>query len=325
MLCFCRPGTSDCNIHEEGYEKALQLYLEALAIDPDYPPAWEGLAEMYVFQALYGFRPVNEGYRLAREAINKALAIDPDFGVGVAGLGWVAVLYDHDSAAAAKHFERALMLSPTDLDVISGVAYLAESMGRLDIAIAFKEYAVARDPMGPVGHFELAATYLDAGRLDDALASIHIGLSLRPGKLRGQGKLGMALLLKGNAQAALEVFEQQIFAPHRLSSLAIAHYVLAHQDQSEAFLSELIENYAEGSSYQIAGVYAWRGENGRAFEWLERALQNDDTGLSSVRSYYVFKNLHDDPRWQPFLAKIGKSDAQLAEISFDVRLPKLNK
>ncbi len=101
--------------------------------------------------------------------------------------------------------------------------------------------------------------------------------------------------------------------------------MLAHQDQSEAYLSELIENHAEEASFQIAGVYAWRGENGRAFEWLERALQNDDTGLSSVRSYYVFKNLHDDPRWQPFLAKIGKSDDQLAAISFDVRLPKLNE
>ncbi len=179
---------------EEGYEKALQLYLEALAIDPDYPPAWEGLAEMYVFQVFYGVRPISEGYRLAREAINKSLAIDPEFGVGVAGLGWIAVLYDHDSAVAAKHFERALILSPTDLDVISGVAYLAESMGRLDTAIAFKEYAIARDPMGPVGHLELATTYLDAGRAEDAIASIHIALSLRPGDLRAQGTLGMALL-----------------------------------------------------------------------------------------------------------------------------------
>ena len=306
---------------KESFEKALPLYLEALAIDPDYPPAWEGLAEMYVIQAAYGFRPVNEGYRLAREAINKALAIDPQFGVGVAGLGWIAVLYDHDMTAAAKHFERALLLSPTDLDVISGVAYLAESMGRLDSAIAFKEYAVARDPMGPVSHLGLASTYLDAGRLDDALASVRVGLTLRPGNIGAQGKLGMALLLKGDGQAALEAIEQETHEVSRLANLAIAQYALEHQDQSEVYLSDLIENHAKEASFQVAGVYAWRGENDRAFEWLEKALENEDTGLAGVLTFYWFKNLHDDPRWQPFLARIGRSDAQLATIKFEVPLP----
>ena len=102
------------------------------------------------------------------------------FGVGVAGLGWIAILYDYDIAAGARHFERAMALDPTNLDIISGGAYLAESIGRLDTAIAFKEYAVARDPVGPVGHFELASAYLKAGRFENALASARIGLTLRP-------------------------------------------------------------------------------------------------------------------------------------------------
>ena len=305
----------------DAYEKAQQLYQEALGIDPDYPPAWEGLAEIYVFQVFLGLRPVDEGYRLAREAINKALAIDPQFGVGVAGLGWIAILYDHDTAAAARLFKRAYVLNPTNLDVISGVSYLAESIGHLDTAIAFDEYAVARDPMGPVGHFELAATYLDNGRPEDAEASIRIGLTLRPGHIGAHYKLGMALLLQGDTQAALESIEHEAFDIYRLTGLAATHYELSHQDKSDEYLKELIENHATQASYQVAGVYAWRAEQDRAFEWLEKALQNDDQGLSLIVSNYWFRNLHEDPRWQPFLAKIGKSDAQLAEVVFDVRLP----
>jgi TolB-like protein/Tfp pilus assembly protein PilF len=312
---FRLQGTADA------YEKAQQLYQEALGIDPDYPPAWEGLAEIYVFQALYGFRPVDESYRLAREAINKALAIDPQFGVGVAGLGWIAILYDHDTAAAARHFERAYMLNPTDLDVISGVAYLAESIGRMDAAIAFKEYAVARDPMGPVGHLDLAGIYLDAGRLEDAEVSIRIGLTLRPEHVGAHYRLGMASLLKGDALAALEAIEQETFDVYRLTLLAAAHYELSHQHESDGYLNDLIDNHATEAAYQVAGVYAWRAENDRAFEWLDKALQNNDQGLSAIVSNFWLKNLHDDSRWQPFLAKIGKSDVQLAAIKFDVRLP----
>ncbi len=306
----------------EAYEKALQVYQQALAIDPGYPPAWEGLAEMYVFQAAFGLRPVDESYRHAREAIDRALAIDPEFAVGVAGLGWIAILYDHDMAASARHFERAMMLDPTDLDVISGVAYLAEAIGHLDTAVAFKEYAVARDPAGPVGHVELGAAYLKVGRPDDAATSVRIGLTLHPGQLGAWYVLGAALLAKGEIQAGLEAMEQETSETFRLSGLAYAYHELGQQDESDKFLAELIEKHAKEASREVAAVFTWRGDKDHAFEWLERARENNEMGLANVSSHYSFRNLHDDPRWQPFLAKMGQSDVQLAAIDFDVRLPK---
>jgi len=306
----------------DAYEKALQLYQLALAIDPDYPPALEGLAEMYVYQGLFGLLPVDEASQHAREAIDRALAIDPDFGVGVAGLGWIAILYDHDMAASARHFERALMLDPTDLDIIDGVAYLAEAIGRLDTAVAFKEYAVARDPAGPVGHFDLGVAYLKVGRPDDAATNVRTALALHPGHFGAWHVLGLALLANGETQAAVEAIEQETIETYRLSGLAFAHYELGQQDESDRFLAELIEKHAKEASLEVASVFAWRGDNNHAFEWLERSLENDETALANIASHYTFRNLHDDPRWQPFLAKIGQSDTQLAAIKFDVRLPK---
>ncbi|TDJ34322.1 MAG: tetratricopeptide repeat protein [Gammaproteobacteria bacterium] len=305
----------------QAYEKALQLYQQALAIDPDYPPALEGLAEMYVFQGLVGMLPVDEASRHAREAIDRALAIDPQFAVGVAGLGWIAVLYDHDMPAAARHFERAMMLDPTDLDIISGVAYLAESLGRLDIAIAFKEYAVARDPAGPVGHFELALAYLKVGRMDDAAASVRIALTLHPEHMGAWQLLGLALLAKGKTRAALKAMEQEAIEMYRLSGLAIAYHDLGQKNESDKFLAELIEEHAEDGSAEVASVFAWRGDNDDAFAWLEKARENNETSFANVASHYTFRTLHDDPRWQPFLAKMGQSDAQLAAIEFNVKLP----
>jgi TolB-like protein/Tfp pilus assembly protein PilF len=306
----------------EAYVKALHLYQESLAIDPDYPPALEGLAEMYVYHGLFGLLPVGEASRLARQTIDRAIAIDPDFAVGVAGLGWIAILYDHDMATAARHFERALMLDPTDLDIIDGVAYVAEAIGRLDTALAFREYAVARDPAGPVGHFDLGLIYLKLGRPDDAATNVRTALALHPEHFGAWAVLGLALLANGETQAAVEAIEQETIEMYRLSGLAFAHYELGQQDESDKFLAELIEKHAKKASTEVASVFAWRGDNDNAFKWLEKALENDETALSNVASHYTFRNLHDDPRWQPFLAKLGQSDVQLAAIDFDVRLPK---
>jgi tetratricopeptide (TPR) repeat protein len=270
---------------------------------------------------MVGTRSADEGFRLAREAINKALAIDPNFGVAVAGLGWLAIFYDQDLSAAARHFERAMMLDPTNLDVIQGVAYLARALNRLDTAIAFQEYAVARDPMGPGGHFDLAGSYRRADRLEEAIEALQIGLSLRPDQVGGWFQLGIALLLTGRYEEAMEALEQESHESYRLIGLALLYDELGRRDESDGSLNELIEKHASAASFNIASIYAQRGDNDRAFEWLEKALEYNDLGLLNLGSSLWFTNLYDDPRWQPLLAKTGKSEAQLAAIEFNVAPP----
>jgi hypothetical protein len=74
-------------------------------------------------------------------------------------------------------------------------------------------------------------------------------------------------------------------------------------------------------SGQIAGVFAYRGEADSAFAWLDRALEYGDAGLNEITVEPLFANIHDDPRWLPFLESIGKSPEQLAAIHFEVPLP----
>lgn len=303
------------------FENAIELYQEALAIDPDYPPAWEGLAEAYVYQALYGFRPIDEAFTLAREGINNALAIDPQFGAGVAGLGWIAVFYEQDTAAAARYFKRAYELDPTDLEIISGVAFLAESIGQVDTAIAFREYAVSRDPMGPVGHVELAYSYIIAGRYEDAIENARDGLALQPDHLGARTMLGLAMTLNGDVSAGLAEIEQEPSEVSRLDGLALAHAIRGDLAESRTYLQMLVDNHADEAAFNIAGVYAMHGDNDAAFEWLDKARLNRDPGLSLIAVRIWLRNMRDDPRWQPFLASLGKSDEQLAEIEFDVELP----
>ena len=82
-------------------------------MDPAYAAAWNGLATNYINQAADALRSSDEGYGLAREAAEKALAIDPEYAPAYDNLGWISMSYEHDLAAAAARYQRALDLDPT--------------------------------------------------------------------------------------------------------------------------------------------------------------------------------------------------------------------
>jgi TolB-like protein/Flp pilus assembly protein TadD len=307
----------------ESVEQSIALYEQALEIEPDYAAAWAGLARNYTFQVSFVLGPIDEGIRLAREAANRALAIDPEYAQAYAELGQIAAVYDGDLATAAQHLERALALEPTNPDIIGAAAGLVRKLGRLDEAIALREYAVARDPVNPTGHFGLGWYYVENGRPDEAVASFRTLLSLSPGRIGTQESIGTALLYMGEPEAALSAMQQESEEGFRLIGLARAYHALGQASESDVALAKLIEieENEPGWAYNIAYVLAYRGEADRAFEWLDTAVEYNDSGLSLIPGSIQFANLHDDPRWLPFLESIGKSPEQLAAIEFEVQLP----
>ena len=80
---------------------------------------------------------------------------------------------------------------------------------------------------------------------------------------------------------------------------------MQHPAESERALAALIEEFHQDAAYQVAQVFAWRNEKDRAFEWLERAYVQRDPGIAEYTPDPILANLHDDPRWPPFVKKMG--------------------
>ncbi len=99
--------------------------------------------------------------------------------------------------------------------------------------------------------------------------------------------------------------KQETTDAFRLAGTAVAQHALHDAGASNAALLELIEKYAAVRAFQIAQVYAFRGEFDDAFHWLERAYDNRDRTLPGILLQPLLANLHDDPRWEPFLDKMG--------------------
>ena len=131
------------------------------------------------------------------------------------------------------------------------------------------------------------------------------------------------MLLKGDAPAALAEIEQEKSEVWRLIGLPMAYHALGRKTESDAALATLIaKDETWTGPYNIAYVYAFRGDADKAFEWLDKAVQYQDPGLSQIVGENLFDNIHSDPRWLPFLRKIGRAPEQLAKIQFKVTLPR---
>ncbi len=305
----------------ESFQQSDALYRKVLAIDPRYAPAWGKLAMNIANEAGQGLLPNKEGFTQAREAAMKALAIDPEYAPAHANLGWIAMYGDNDVAGGAQHFKRALALDPMDLKVLSNSATLLSSLGRLDEALALEEALVRRDPVNVDTLFDLGLYQRMAGRLDTAITSFRTVLSLSPGNGGAHTQIGTALLLKGDAQGALAEIEQETSDSWKMYGLPMAYHALGRKDDSDTALTALIAKYEKEGPYNIAYVYAYRGEADKAFEWLDKAIEYGDPGLGEIATENLFEKIHADPRWLPFLRKIGKAPEQLAKIDFRVTLP----
>ncbi|UCC15183.1 MAG: tetratricopeptide repeat protein [Gammaproteobacteria bacterium] len=303
----------------ESYEKAVALFEQALAIVPDYAAAWTGLGEVYAIQSGSGLRPREEGFRLADEAAEKALAIAPDYAPVHALLAFLANSRN-DPISAARHYERALELEPTNVEILIQAAVKLRELGRLDESIRILDYVVARDPVNPSGFTSQATLYLYTGRLDEAIASYRKALSLSPGVGQAHSLIGYALLLKGEPEAGLAEIEKDP-SVWRLIGLPMAYHALGQTAESDAALAELIEKWEQDAAYNIAYVFAYRGETDLAFEWLDKAVLYNDPGLIDIATTPEFDNIHGDPRWLPFLESIGMAPEQLAAIEFEVAIP----
>lgn len=285
-----------------GFDQAIEALESAIAIDPGFGPAWSTLGAVYWGQANHGLVEYQEGIRRARAASEKALALDPDLAEPMSLLAMLDLIENRSVASAMQHIDRALQLEPHNQRVLARAARMAIWRGRPDDAIRYGQQALKSDPLSPNAHAGLSLTYYHAGRLDESEAMRRKVLALSPGWLTGYLYLGRILLARNEPRAALAAMQQETGLVYRYCGLALAHHALGDSAESDAALAELKKLGCNDSAYQVAQVYAYRGEIDAAFEWLEQAADNHDSGLIDLALDPLLRNLHADPRWDRFLA-----------------------
>jgi len=292
----------------EGTAKAIEYYGQALEIDPAYALGWAGLSRGCANRALFSWDTIAEGFRKARAAADRALDLEPDLPEGHHALGTIRMSHDWDWKGADASFRRALELAPGNAEFLRGMGTLAGHLGRLEEAVALLRRGVVLDPLSVHAHRSLGRMCFFASRLEEAEAAIRKALELNPQAGLCHWMLGQIHLAQGQLDEALEAFRSEPHHAMRLLGMALAHHARGRRVESDAALGQLIDQDASGSPFQIAEAYAYRAEPDLAFEWLERAYVERSPSFSVAKVTPLLNNVHGDPRWPPFLEKMGLAD-----------------
>jgi len=289
----------------EDMERAVSLYRQALELDPSYASAWAALAEAGWVLADEGYRDASAAARESMESAQKALSLDPQLALAHSMMGNVQFSYYWDWPAADASFRKALACDPNDMGATFRSGFLAMGLGQVDEAVGLFRRAVTLSPINPSAHEWLGHAYLVSNRLDDAEKEIRTALELSPELSQGWYRLGFVLLEKGTAKAALEAMQKERAANWRLPGLALAWHALGRRTESDAALKAATDKYADTMAYQIAEVYAYRGEVDEAFAWLERAYVQRDSGLACcLKTDPLLKDLKADARYVDLLRRM---------------------
>jgi len=292
---------------ETAHRRSLAHYERAVELDPQFIDAWLALADLLGFSGLYADR--------AEEALagkRRALAI-LDHVIELAPQRWEAFLergifrYAHwwNWSGADADLARSAELGGADNPHrLVELARLRAATGRLSEALVVLERVTQLDPQSSSAWTVMGYHYTALGRFDRARDVLQQAIRVEPLDEHARYYLGLGELLQGHAALALPHFEDSAHVL-RLTGLAMAHHTLGDAAASDRDVQLLLARYGHILPYQAADVYAWRGENDKAFEWLERAYTLHDASFMYLEFDPLLRGLHADPRFAELLARLG--------------------
>jgi serine/threonine-protein kinase len=288
----------------EDFRKAIGYYDQAIDFDPEYALAYAERGEAWtILGDLTGQRPT--AYSKARSDAEKAVVIAPTLAEARAALGFVRFFTEWKFLEGMTELKRAKELSPANPTANDLLARLIVYLGRFDEAERQAREAVELDPLSTVTQGNLARVLFYAGKLDEAAVAARKAAELQPAGAANHRWQVLIAAQRGDGEAALREAKLEPDPGFRRFELAVAHYVRGDKAAADAALADLIANAREGFAYQIAEVYALRGEKDKAFEWLEIAFADRDAGMLGLLVDPLLRGLRDDPRYKNLVAKVG--------------------
>ncbi len=302
---------------EEDFYKSLGFFEQAIEIDPNYAPAYAGMADSYIMLGEHGSVPALSIMRKARATAARALEIDPRLAEAHVSLGSVAGLYEWNWAESELHFRRALELNPSYPTAHHwyGYDYLAPQ-GRLNEAIAELERAHHLDPLSLIITTCLGTLYDMAREYEHARTFYQRVFELEPGFVRAHLSCGRSYLHQGKCREAIAAFEKaRELMPNSPVPLALlAHaYNVSGATAEAGRLRQALDRCARTccvSSYLMARAQL-DFDNDSALNLLERALAERDPRMPHIGVSPIFDCLRQDERFAALIGRMGLAAAQV--------------
>jgi TolB-like protein/Tfp pilus assembly protein PilF len=294
-----------------GFQHAVAYFEQAIARDPNYAPAYAGLADSYLLLTTYNLVSSKEYVPKAREAAGRALEIDPNLAEAHTSLGLLKETYDWDWQGAEKEFRRAIALDPNYATAHHWYAELLGFEGRFDEALAENDRAMQLDPLSLIIATDRGANLYFAGQYDRAIEQLRTVFDMQPAFPRARYLLIMCYVQKGNFSVALAEIEKARSIGSDDATIALQGYIYGRMGRlkdARAAMQRYKASGPGGGPYEVstwAWLYGGVGDRDQAMVWLEKGYADHLTSLASLKSDHVWDPMRSDPRFQDMLRRVG--------------------
>jgi eukaryotic-like serine/threonine-protein kinase len=295
----------------EGLLKGIEQFNKAIAIDPNYALAYAGLADSYNIIASYSSSPPSEAFPKARAAASRALSLDNALAEAHTSLAFVLLGFDWAFAEAEEEFKLALALNPGYATAHLWYSLFLVAMGRHQEALKEMEKALELDPLSLPINANLGWLLYLGRRYDDAIRQLKKTLEMEPNFLLARRRLCQVYAQKEMFNEAAAEFEKALaLSGEDIETIAAQGYFYALSGKGEAarkVLEELnamiCQRYVP--AYFFAKIYIGLGEIDRAFDYLNRALEERYGLLAYMKVEPELECLRDDGRFTDLAQRVG--------------------
>ena len=287
----------------DGVQKGIDYFQQAIEKDPHYALAYAGLVDCYNYLG----KSVE-----AKQAAEKALELDETLGEAHASLAFFRFLYDWDWAGAEKEFKRALELNHNYAQAHHWYAIFLGNLGRHDEAIREAQIAQELDPLSLLNSLTLGLVLYMARQYDCAVEEIAKTLEMDANFTAAHSTLGAVYLQQGKYELALAEYQKvmESLGGNVLATLSVKAIIgqiyaaSGKRRQAMQILDDLLKQ-PERWPYLIAELYASLGDKDQAFAWLNRAYDERNLQLISLKVVPTMDSLRADLRFAELLRRIG--------------------
>jgi len=280
------------------FERAIQL-------DPKYGLAWVGLSFAWAAVTDQGYAPPRVGYEHCRQASRRAIELSPRLGAPHGQLAYVYRTLDWNWAVAAEEVDRALAMDPKNADTLYVKGLLAQTLGQRSEADRWMRAAIATDPLSTFAIFNYGNTLYLAGRFAEAEAQFRRLMQVAPKYEWTRAWLAKTLVVEGRPSAALAILPPEAATDSDLIYLAVVFLANGRKAEAARAIERLEREQGNVSAFYVANYYAYADDHASALQWLERAVEQKDTGLVDILGEPLLKNIEDEPRYKAVLRRMN--------------------
>jgi eukaryotic-like serine/threonine-protein kinase len=295
-----------------------QRYFElALAKDPSYAPAYEGLSTVWTVRQQVGVTAPHEAGPKAKEAALRAIALDDGSAEAHTALAMVKTWTEWDWAGAEPEWRRALELDPNAANTHAYFAWFLAINGRMDEAVRHSEQALELDPFNALFHALHAKTLYFDRRYDQALSAAQTALAMQPEEQIARTVLQYVLIAKGMRDELLANQRERIARdPERVAAFEQGLAESGYEGVQRRIADLLAARYQNSGGVPDPGVvrvympcaiatrYLDAGDHERAIDWLETGFEIRDPHMTDI-GQPLYDPLRRDPRFQRLLGRMN--------------------